>query len=157
MLRRTAPSTAQENTGSPHQNSDYAREPRSSGLHAVAAKSGLWFARTYRIVGLARETASQSSDPLLDEEDKQKKQGQIDKSSLWSDWWLWEVLSGVFSMICLIAIFIVLFIYEKKSVPQMPYNITVRILHVYHVVSDWLCSSTQWYLSWPHSPSPLCS
>ena len=143
MLRRTTLSTGQQDTERPDRNSDCARKPRLSALRTVFAEFGRWLWKEYCAVCFARRTRPEISESLLDEKDKQNGYGHNRKASSWNDGWLWEILSGVFSVICLIAIFVVLAVYEKKSVPQMPYNITVRTSHVQHVVSDWLCSSMQ--------------
>lgn len=47
-------------------------------------------------------------------------------SGLLSDWWLWEILGAITSIIALVVIAILLFIYDSSSLPDWPSVFTVR-------------------------------
>ncbi|KAI8952593.1 hypothetical protein F4801DRAFT_599768 [Xylaria longipes] len=49
-------------------------------------------------------------------------------SELWTNTWLWEILSIVLSGICIILIFVILKIYEQKPVPKFTYGITLNAI-----------------------------
>jgi hypothetical protein len=106
------------------QEPDYVRERQPSVLNVLADKKSPLLTSKYRVVGVAERDESEISRPLSDEEQELKENNHDGKSSLWTNWWLWEILSGILSVICIVAIFLILFAYEKE-VPQMHYGITV--------------------------------
>lgn len=46
----------------------------------------------------------------------------------WTDWWSVEVLSIFFSIACFVSLVIVLAIYNNKTIPQLPFNITFNAI-----------------------------
>ena len=111
------------------QEPDYVRERRPSVLNVPAAEHGPLLTSKHRVVGVAERDESEISRPLSDEEQEPKENNHDGKSGLWTNWWLWEVLSGILSVTCIVAIFLILLAYEKE-VPKMYYGITVSAFQV---------------------------
>jgi hypothetical protein len=73
----------------------------------------------------ATNTSSNATEPgvVRAEATKQPRTNQA-KSSL-SNWWIWELSSTLFSILCFIGIMILLAISNGRGVPQLRYGLTV--------------------------------
>lgn len=73
-----------------------------------------------------------SQQSFLREDETAVKVVPVKRHASWSDrlndWWLWELLSVILSVSCLIALVIILRVYEGRSLPDWPLGITLNTL-----------------------------
>ena len=49
-------------------------------------------------------------------------------SARFRDWWLWELMGSILSILCMVAIVAILAAYDRKPLPEWPYSITLNSL-----------------------------
>ncbi|OQE21313.1 hypothetical protein PENSTE_c012G00908 [Penicillium steckii] len=84
-------------------------------------------------VEMAPLTSTQSNnreeeDTSSDDQCQKVEVQEIDQSSIWVDTWLFEILTLAFSVACFIAICVCLWVYDKKSRPQMGYRLNLNAI-----------------------------
>lgn len=57
-----------------------------------------------------------------------KKHNQTRLSHYFDDWWAWEILAGLFGTLCLLAIIVVLVMYDRHPQPELRWGITLNAI-----------------------------
>ncbi|CAG8423569.1 unnamed protein product [Penicillium salamii] len=77
-----------------------------------------------------KRKSSETEDDALGEDESLQEPEKPPKPSKWaklsSDSWLWETSAVIFSALCFTAIFCVVWVYDQKTSPQLPYRITLN-------------------------------
>lgn len=58
------------------------------------------------------------------------------RKEYWARAWLLEIASSIVSNLCIVALAVVLFVYDNEPVPSFSYGITVR--EIFNPFSSWL-------------------
>jgi hypothetical protein len=72
-----------------------------------------------------RQETISHQEPLVSDASKLHKHASYAHIVL--DWWLWELAGAIVSILALASIVIVLLVYDGKSMPALPHDITVGL------------------------------
>ena len=76
--------------------------------------------------GIRLERNADSTTPLLKQASSQRCSVRPKIARLLGNWWLWEILGAAIALLAVLAIFIILMIYDSSSLPDWPSVFTVR-------------------------------